>query len=109
VKPTGLWQRAEYFKNNCSPFGRIIINNEEPDHLFENADTYQPQYFPTGMPFDIYCSKVMEKPPADKVSEHTKKNPFDEHKSLVKTWMGTCLKLPTIRFGRLDENDNLKL
>ena len=33
--------------------------------------------------FFVQCSKVMEKPPADDVSEHNKKNPFDEHKSLV--------------------------
>ena len=53
VKPSGLWQRAEYFKNNYSPFGLIIINNEESDRLFENAYKYQPEYFPTGMAFDI--------------------------------------------------------
>jgi len=33
--------------------------------------------------FFVQCSKVMEKPPADDVSEHNKKNPFDEHKSLI--------------------------
>ena len=53
IKPTGLWQRAEYFKNNYSPFGLILINNEESDHLFENAYRYQPEYFSVGMAFDI--------------------------------------------------------
>ena len=53
VKPTGLWQRAEYFKNNYSPFGLIIVNNEESDNLFRNAYKYQPAYFPEGMAFDI--------------------------------------------------------
>jgi hypothetical protein len=53
VRPTGLWQRAEFFKNNFSPFGLIIKNNEESDHLFENAYKYQPEYFPDGMTFDI--------------------------------------------------------
>jgi len=53
VKPAGLWQRAEYFKNNYSPFGLILTNNEECDHLFENAYKYQPEYFPQGMAFEI--------------------------------------------------------
>src|SRR4051812_20770203 len=52
VKPSGLWQRAEYFKNNYSRFGLIITNNDESDHLFENAYKYQPVYFPNGMTFD---------------------------------------------------------
>ena len=58
VKPTGLWQRAEYFKSNYSPFGLIIVNNEESDHLFENAYKYQPQYFSTGMAFDILQNSI---------------------------------------------------
>jgi len=53
VKPTGLWQRAEYLKNSYSPFGLIIINNDESDLLFVNAYKYQPEYFPIGMAFDI--------------------------------------------------------
>jgi hypothetical protein len=53
VRPTGLWQRAEFFKNTFSPFGLIIENNEESDHLFRNAYKYQPEYFPDGMAFDI--------------------------------------------------------
>ena len=53
VKPSGLWQRAEFYKNNYSPFGLIIVNNEESDQLFKNAYKYQPEYFPEGMAFDI--------------------------------------------------------
>ncbi len=53
VQPTGLWQRAEYYKNNYAPFGLVIVNNDESDHLFENAYKYQPEYFPEGMAFDI--------------------------------------------------------
>ena len=53
VKPTGLWQRAEYFKNNYAPFGLVITNNEESDHLFEKAYKYQAEYFAKGMAFDI--------------------------------------------------------
>lgn len=53
VKPTGLWQRAEYFKNNYAPFGLIITNNEASDRLFEYAYQYQPEYFPKGMAFDV--------------------------------------------------------
>lgn len=33
--------------------------------------------------FFIACSKIMEKPVADDVSDHNKKNPFNEHRSLV--------------------------
>jgi len=32
--------------------------------------------------FFVQCSKIMEKPPADDASEHNKKNPFGEHRSL---------------------------
>lgn len=53
VKPTGLWQRAEYFKNNYAPFGLIITNNKESDRLFDNASKYQPEYFQKGMAFEI--------------------------------------------------------
>lgn len=53
VKPVGLWQRAEYSKNNYSPFGLIIKNNEESDYLFENASKYQPEYFAKGMAFEV--------------------------------------------------------
>ncbi|HZJ60137.1 MAG TPA: VOC family protein [Chitinophagaceae bacterium] len=58
VKPTGLWQRAEYFKNNYSPFGLIILNNKESDQLFENAYRYQPEYFQSGMAFDILQNSI---------------------------------------------------
>lgn len=53
VKPTGLWRRAAYFKNNYAPFGLILIKNQESDYLFERAYKYQPLYFPMGMVFDI--------------------------------------------------------
>ncbi len=33
--------------------------------------------------FFVQCSKIMEKPPADDLSDHNKKNPFNEHRSLV--------------------------
>ncbi len=53
IKPTGLWQRAEFFRNNFVPFGLIILNNQASDNLFENAYKYQPEYFAEGMAFDI--------------------------------------------------------
>src|ERR1043166_1963488 len=31
----------------------------------------------------VQCSKIMEKPPTDDLSDHNKKNPFNEHRSLV--------------------------
>jgi hypothetical protein len=33
--------------------------------------------------FFVQCSKIMEKPPVDDLSEHNRKNPFKEHRSLV--------------------------
>jgi hypothetical protein len=53
VKPTGLWQRAEYFKNNFSPFGIIFSDKESASSLFTNAYKYQPNYFSRGTTFDI--------------------------------------------------------
>lgn len=53
VKPTGLWQRADYNKNNFSPYGLCIVNNDESNGLFENSFTYQPDYFPSGMTIEI--------------------------------------------------------
>lgn len=53
IKPTGLWQRAEFVRNNFVPFGLIILNNQASDNLFQNAYKYQPEYFAEGMAFDI--------------------------------------------------------
>jgi hypothetical protein len=53
VMPSGLWQRANYFNNNYSRFGLILVNEKDTDHLFEKAYKYQPDYFPKGMAFDV--------------------------------------------------------
>ena len=53
VKPTGLWQRADFKTNKISPFGLCIINTNETDQLFGNAFKYQPDYFPQGQTIDI--------------------------------------------------------
>ncbi len=52
IKPTGLWQRADFNSGN-SKFGLCIVNTEEVENLFENAFKYQPAYFPVGMDIDI--------------------------------------------------------
>ena len=123
VKPTGLWQRAEYFKNNCSPFGLIIINNEESDHLFENADTYQPQYFPTGMHFDILQNYIQPDLPwtcrmpfrREKKMEPVKVNHKNKIRSLTEATFHYCSsggenfidhfkKENTIRFIKSDKS-----
>lgn len=57
VKPTGLWQRAEYFANEFSPFGLVIVNNEASDLLFFNALKYQPAYFSKGSAFEIITNQ----------------------------------------------------
>lgn len=53
IKPTGLWQRADFKTNNFSPFGLCLVNTNETDELFENAFKYQPGYFPQGQTIDI--------------------------------------------------------
>lgn len=53
VKPTGLWQRAEYKRNTFSPYGLCIVNSDETNGLFENSFKYQPNYFPNGMTIEI--------------------------------------------------------
>lgn len=53
VKPTGLWQRAEYKRNEFSPYGLCMVNNDETNELFENASRYQPAYFPNGLTIEI--------------------------------------------------------
>jgi hypothetical protein len=53
VKPTGLWQRANYKTNNSSPFGLCVVNTDETDSLFEKSLKYQPDYFPSGLSIDI--------------------------------------------------------
>jgi len=58
VKPTGLWQRAGFDKNNFLPFGLIFDFSEETDSLFENAVRYQPEYFPQGQAFDIIANEL---------------------------------------------------
>lgn len=58
VKPSGLRQRAEFSANTYSPFGLIIVNDEESDPLFKEAFKYQPDYFPPGMAFDVIQNDV---------------------------------------------------
>ena len=53
VLPTGLWTRANFKRNNSSPFGLCVNNTEESDPLFNNSFQYQPTYFPAGMPIEI--------------------------------------------------------
>lgn len=53
TKETGLWQRADYKRQHCSPFGLCLVNSEDTDELFANALSYQPEYFTKGMTIDI--------------------------------------------------------
>ena len=60
IKPTGLWQREDFKKNDFSPFGLCIVNTDETERLFQNAIKYQPVYFPAGLNIDILTNE--EKP-----------------------------------------------
>jgi hypothetical protein len=53
VKPTGLWQRANYQTNDFSRFGLCLVNTDETNDLFEKSLKYQPDYFPAGLCIDI--------------------------------------------------------
>jgi len=44
VLPTGLSERADFKRNNFSPFGLCLVNTLETNQLFENAFKYQPDY-----------------------------------------------------------------
>jgi Glyoxalase-like domain len=57
VKPTGLWQRAGYKRNEFAPYGLCLINTEDTNALFENALHYQPIYFPAGMMIEILINE----------------------------------------------------
>lgn len=58
TKTSGLWQRADYKQSKASPFGLCLVNAVETEQLFENAFTYQPDYFPKGMAIDILRNDV---------------------------------------------------
>jgi hypothetical protein len=53
IKQTGLWQRADFKKNNSSPFGLCLVNSEEVEPIFKNSFKYQPDYFPQGQVISI--------------------------------------------------------
>lgn len=74
VKPTGLWQRANYQTNNFSPFGLCLVNTDETDNLFEKSLKYQPDYFPAGLSIDILTNENQPELP------WTFRLPFKEHK-----------------------------
>jgi len=57
VKPTGLWQRANYQTNDFSRFGLCLVNTGETNDLFEKSLNYQPDYFPAGLCIDIFTNE----------------------------------------------------
>jgi len=63
VKETQLGKRAIYTQNGFSRFGLCLVNTEETDKLFDGAQTYQPNYFPSEMSIDILPNKENPKLP----------------------------------------------
>ena len=53
IKSTGLCERAHFNSNDFSPFGLCIVNDVSTAQLFKDANSYQPNYFPKGMPIAI--------------------------------------------------------
>lgn len=54
---TKLWERSQFDKNDLSPFGLCLVNSKLTDKLFEQSQTYQPNYFPEGMSIDIITNE----------------------------------------------------
>lgn len=46
---THLWDRANFQRTRHAPFGLCLVNAEDTDPIFEDAQRYQPAYFPEGM------------------------------------------------------------
>lgn len=53
VRATNLWKRAEYHKNNFSPFGLVVTESGLGEEAFADAYRYQPEYFAEGLAFYI--------------------------------------------------------
>ncbi|MEL6255551.1 MAG: VOC family protein [Bacteroidota bacterium] len=53
TRATQLWERSQFAKNEYSPFGMCLLNTLESDALFTEALSYQPIYFPGGMPIEF--------------------------------------------------------
>lgn len=51
--PTQLWERSQFKHNSYAPFGLCLVNTEDTDALFQQAQIYQPDYFPEGMSIDM--------------------------------------------------------
>lgn len=92
IKPTGLWQRADYKRNEFSPYGLCIVNSDENNRLFENSFKYQPDYFPNGMTIEILKNENQPQLPwtfrlpfkGQKKNETEPKNHKNEIKRLTK-------------------------
>ena len=52
TRATRLWERSQFEKNGHSPLGVCLLNSPESDAIFSKALSYQPIYFPGGMPID---------------------------------------------------------
>lgn len=63
TKETQLGTRAKYAQNGSSRFGLCLVNTEETDELFNGAQIYQPNYFPSQMSIDIIPNKENPKLP----------------------------------------------
>ncbi len=55
--PTKLWERSQFEKNGCSPYGLCLVNSTSTDRLFKRSKIYQPDYFPEGMSIDIITNE----------------------------------------------------
>ncbi len=58
--PTGLWERANYKINGCSPFGLCLAYSSDTDELFKGSLKYSPVYLAEGQAFYIVTN--MENP-----------------------------------------------
>ncbi len=58
TSPTKLWERSQYLINDYARFGLCLVNMPETDKLFENAEVYQPNYFPKDLAIDMLTNDI---------------------------------------------------
>lgn len=54
VRPSHLWEHAQFGTNGASPFGLCLVPSSDTELLFENGVPYFPAFLPEGMPIVFF-------------------------------------------------------
>lgn len=103
IKATQLWERANYQQYGFSRFGLCLVNTKATDELFNEAQIYQPEYFPQGMSIDILPNTAQPQLP------WTFRLPYRGMRKAVSepTKHENCMsKLTKVEFGLNEINSN---